>query len=134
MSSAHRIPSPNDKLADDLFRVGAVKFGAFSLKAHRANPSLPLSPYYFDCRAVGHPKKPGPVPAALVTRIAMAMECLVADAGVKKIDCLAAVPHGAIPYAGHLALFLDGDPPTVRLAKRENDDGTTTVHDVDGDA
>ena len=132
MSLTLPILGPSGAIANDLFAAGAVKFGAFPLKAHRANSSLPLSPYYFDCRAIGHPSKPGPVSAAIVMRIAMAWSRLDA-LDFERIDCVAAVPHGATPYATHLALLLEGAVPVIRLAKRENDDGTTTVHDVEGD-
>lgn len=39
-----------EKLALDLFDIGAIKFGAFRLKAHEKDPTLPLSPIYIDLR------------------------------------------------------------------------------------
>ncbi|GEM_PF-6178 len=38
------------ELADALFEIGAVKFGAFKLKLHEKDPTAPLSPIYFDLR------------------------------------------------------------------------------------
>lgn len=38
------------KLALDLFKIGAIKFGAFKLKLHETNPDAPLSPIYIDLR------------------------------------------------------------------------------------
>lgn len=35
-------------LADHLFRIGGIKFGAFRLKLHEKNPEAPLSPIYVD--------------------------------------------------------------------------------------
>ena len=133
MSLTRLIPEPGAYIANELLRLNAVKFGAFELKAHRANPSLPKSPYYFDCRTDGHPKKPGPVSDLLVRDIGVSMSRLMSDADVDAIDGIAAVPYGATPYADRLALALNDRVPVIRLAKRENADGTTTVHDVEGD-
>lgn len=38
------------ELADALFEVGAIKFGAFRLKLHEKQPNAPLSPIYVDLR------------------------------------------------------------------------------------
>lgn len=38
------------KLALGLFRIEAIKFGAFKLKLHDKNPDAPLSPIYIDLR------------------------------------------------------------------------------------
>lgn len=38
--------------ADALLKVGAVKFGAFRLKLHEAQPDAPLSPIYVDLRTL----------------------------------------------------------------------------------
>lgn len=40
------------ELADDLFEIGAVKFGAFKLKLHEKQPNAPLSPIYVDLRVL----------------------------------------------------------------------------------
>jgi len=39
-----------EKLALELFDIGAIKFGAFKLKLHEKNPEAPLSPIYVDLR------------------------------------------------------------------------------------
>ncbi len=38
------------ELADALFNIGAIKFGAFRLKLHEKNPTAPLSPIYVNLR------------------------------------------------------------------------------------
>lgn len=40
------------ELADALFEIEAIKFGAFRLKLHEKNPSAPLSPIYIDLRVL----------------------------------------------------------------------------------
>jgi len=38
------------KLAHDLHKIGAIRFGNFRLKLHEKNPDAPLSPIYIDLR------------------------------------------------------------------------------------
>lgn len=38
------------KLAGQLLKIGAIKFGNFRLKLHEKNPDAPLSPIYIDLR------------------------------------------------------------------------------------
>src|SRR3989344_2147519 len=40
------------ELADALFEIGAIKFGAFKLKLHEKEPNAPLSPIYVDLRVL----------------------------------------------------------------------------------
>ena len=49
------------KLAQLLFKVGAIKFGAFKLKLHEKDPDAPLSPIYLNLRTDRHPENPGPL-------------------------------------------------------------------------
>src|SRR3989344_4769836 len=39
-----------ETLADSLFEIGAIKFGAFRLRLHETYPDAPLSPIYVDLR------------------------------------------------------------------------------------
>lgn len=41
-----------EELANALFNIGAIKFGAFRPKLHEKNPDAPLSPYYVDLRVL----------------------------------------------------------------------------------
>jgi len=41
-----------NKLALELFDIGAVRFGAFKLKLHEKKPDAPLSPIYIDLRVL----------------------------------------------------------------------------------
>ena len=38
------------QVADTLFDLGVIKFGAFRLKLHEKNPDAPLSPIYVNLR------------------------------------------------------------------------------------
>lgn len=125
------IPGVTGLIADALYRCGAVKFGSFSLKIHRTRPDLPKSPYYFDCRGEHHPSKPGPVPAWLIDVVAGQMLASYDADAIDTFEAVAAVPHGATPYAEVVARLLG--VPLIRLTKRENEDGTTTVDGIEGD-
>jgi len=39
-------------LAEELLRLGCVRFGQFRLKLHERNPDAPLSPIYLDLRSI----------------------------------------------------------------------------------
>jgi len=43
---------PQKLLADALFEIGAIEFGAFKLKLHDKNPTAPLSPIYINHRVL----------------------------------------------------------------------------------
>lgn len=125
------LPGLSGLIADALYKAKAVKFGAFVLKKDRGNPDAVPSPYYFDCRGESHPSKPGPVPAWLIDVIAGQMLGLYDDEAIDTFEAVAAVPHGATPYAEVIARLLG--VPLIRLTKRENPDGTTTVDGIEGD-
>lgn len=125
------IPGLPGLIANALYGAKAVKFGAFILKKDRGNPDAIPSPYYFDCRGEAHPSKPGPVPAWLIDVIAGQMLGLYDDEAIDTFEAVAAVPHGATPYAETVARLLG--LPLIRLTKRENPDGTTTVDGIEGD-
>jgi len=42
----------NQQLLDQLFEIGAVRFGQFKLKIHKLQPEAPLCPIYFDLRII----------------------------------------------------------------------------------
>ena len=118
------------RLANRFFDLGAVKFGAFILKKDRGNPNAVPSPHYFDCRCESHPSKPGPIPREMVGFVGAHMLDLLDDAVIRRIKAVAAVPHGATPYAEVIAAVLG--VPLMRLTKRENADGTTVIDGIDG--
>ncbi len=131
MSEPKLLPEPHGGIVDGLLAVGAIQFGLHELKAHRTNKALRLSEYYFNCRSTAHPGGKGKVPPELIERIVTLMVRSAIDA--RPFDCIAAVPDGATPYAEALGRQLG--LPVIRLIKRTNDeDGTTCVDGIDGDA
>ncbi len=55
-------------LADELYQIGAIRFGAFELKLHEKNPNAPLSPIFLNFRTPQNPK-PGPLNAGIINKI-----------------------------------------------------------------
>jgi len=86
-------------LADALFNINAVRFGAFKLKLHKQNPEAPLSPVYIDLRVVrSHPR--------VMTEIVEKFRQM--SLGLK-FDCFADVPTSATPIVAVLS-YLTGVP------------------------
>lgn len=75
------------KLADTLFEIGAVKFGAFRIKLHETQPDAPLSPIYLNFRLLRS------FPEAL----GLTAELLLKLAAPLKFDLLADIPTGVTP-------------------------------------
>jgi uridine monophosphate synthetase len=75
------------RLADMLFEIGAVKFGAFRIKLHETRPDAPLSPIYLNFRLLRS------YPAAL----GFAAELLLKLAGPLRYELLADIPTGITP-------------------------------------
>ena len=75
------------KLADMLFEIGAVKFGAFRIKLHETQPDAPLSPIYLNFRLLrSYPEALG-----------FTAELLLKLAAPLKFDVLADIPTGVTP-------------------------------------
>jgi uridine monophosphate synthetase len=80
-------------LAEDLLRIGAVKFGAFRLKLHDKDPSAPLSPIYVDLRLLRSDPSARTRAVSALGEIASRLEW----------DVLADVPTAATPLVAILA-------------------------------
>lgn len=94
------------QIADDLLRIGCVKFGKFELKSGMH------SPVYIDLRIlVGYPK--------LLEKIAFAYLVILKDL---KFDRLAALPYAALPIGTAVSLL--GEYPYIYPRKEVKQYGT----------
>ena len=97
-----------EALADSLFEIGAIKFGAFRLKLHERNPEVPLSPYYVDLRVL--PRHPGVMLDAALVYAQVAQK---AD----HYDVIMGIPEVGNPLA--TAFSLETGTPQIYLRKEE---------------
>lgn len=89
-----------------LFKIGAIKFGEFTLKSGM------ISPIYIDLRILpSYPKFLGRVAQAYLPIL-----------GKMKFDRIAGIPYAAIPIATAISLL--GDIPMIYIRKEVKDYGT----------
>lgn len=94
------------ELSDLLYRIGAIRFGDFTLKDGR------ISPFYFDLRViVSHP--------TALARIARAM---LRCAAALPYDRIAGIPYAGLPLA--VAMSLIGERPMIYARKEAKAHGT----------
>ncbi len=109
----------NDRLADVLFEIGAVKFGAFKIKLHETQPDAPLSPIYLNFRLLRS------YPQALT----LTAELLQKAADGLQFDLLADIPTGVTPLVA-LMVHL-GQRPMISPRKDVKNYGLGVA--IDGD-
>src|SRR6185369_17238799 len=95
------------KLSEQLFEIGAVKFGDFKLKLHDTNPEAPLSPVYIDLRILRR------FPKAKMAAVDVYKELLKP----LKFDLLVDVPTAATPIVSSLSDKMNVGMITPREAK-----------------
>ncbi len=88
-----------NNLADLLFDIGAIKFGAFRLKLHETQPDAPLSPIYINMRVV----RSFPSVMAYVCGILDKLSCRL------HFDLYADIPTAATPFVAILS-YTTGRP------------------------
>src|SRR5262245_8496568 len=89
------------RLANRLFEIGAVKFGAFRIKLHETHPDAPLSPIYLNFRLLrSYPDVLGHS-ARLLLKAASKLE----------FDLLADIPTGVTPIVSVMAYL--GNYPMI---------------------
>lgn len=76
-----------ERLADLLFEIGAIKFGAFRIKLHETQPDAPLSPIYINLRLLRSYPPVLAYVAALLDKISRPLS----------YDLLADIPSAATP-------------------------------------
>ena len=112
-------------VADGIFHVGAVKFGAFKRKLHEKNPEAPLSPIYLTLRV---PENGGPLSPENVEMPAQAIYDLVQRNRII-FDVVAGIPRAGEPFAEVIARL--SGKPLLRLGKKE-EAGTRKIDSVIG--
>jgi uridine monophosphate synthetase len=104
------------RFAEDLFEIGAIKFGAFRLKLHEKNPDAPLSPIYLDLRLLqSYPK---------ILKGAAIILMNIADSEGIEFDLFAGVPTAAIPLVTTLSQETSIPMITPREAKTHGSGAT----------
>lgn len=106
------------KLCEELFKIGAVKFGKFKLKIHNTYPEAPTSPIYIDLRLLR--RFPKAKKAAINTYIELLKPI--------KFDLLADIPTAATPFVATISDKLNIGMITPRMDKKKHGSGAT----VDG--
>ncbi len=86
-------------LADLLFEIGAVKFGAFRIKLHETRPDAPLSPIYINLRLLRSYPAVMAYVTALLDKISRPLT----------FDVMADIPSAATPIVAVLS-HLNGKP------------------------
>ncbi|MDP3985177.1 MAG: phosphoribosyltransferase family protein [bacterium] len=128
--------SPLAKIVRDLFSVGAVKDKrqspdrrGFRLKSHETDPTLPLSPFFFNLRTPENPKS-GPLTPALVQDIAVQM-ILQLNQHEVQFTKVAGVPNAGDPFAAVIARRLA--LPLVKLGKVSGSESRRVADITDGE-
>lgn len=110
-------------VAEGIFHVGAVKFGAFKLKLHEKNPEAPLSPIYLTLRV---PENGGPLSPENIEMTGRAIYDLVQRNNIL-FNVVAGIPRAGEPFAGVVARL--SGKPLLRLGKKE-EAGTRKIDSV----
>lgn len=122
-----------ERLARQLFHIGAIKFGQFKLKMHQAHPDAPLSPIFLNLRTKDNPK-PGPLGANELGKIGIVLREKLALSRVTEFEHVAGVPNAGDPFAEALVRKYRGQPPgLLRLEKEGEGDERRIVRVKSGD-
>lgn len=108
-----KLSTRDKKLADDLLRIGCIKFGKYKFKLHKKFPQAPLAIMYVDLRVLRrHPKE---------KKNALSVyEDLIKDV---KFDLIADVPTAGTPFASSLSDRLSVGMVTPRIDKKTHGSG-----------
>ncbi len=119
-------------LASQLFSLGAIQFGSFTLKLHETSPDAPKSPVFLNLRDEKNPK-PGKLNAECYRRAGLAMMRLAATNSLR-YDLVIGLPNAGTPFAQAFARLLMGQPEDhlFDLKKIEQDGKRRIVTDQIG--
>jgi orotate phosphoribosyltransferase len=95
MKTQNTSQSPQERMANILFKVDAVKFGVFKLSSGKA------SPYYIDLRVIPS------FPDAFHKICESYGQYISNEIDVKNFDRIAAIPIAGIPFASQIAYNLN---------------------------
>ena len=109
---------PKRELVNQLFDIGAIKFGKFRLKLHQKNPKAPLSPFYIDLRLL----------RSFPDVMDLSIDIYQKLAAQLSFDLLADVPPAATPIVAVLANRIRVPMISVRIDKKNHGTG----HPIDG--
>ena len=109
-----------EELVDKLFKIGAIKFGAFKLKFHEKNPKAPLSPFYINLRM----PPAGPLTQEIVDEIGKYLWALISVSVRHHYSYVSGVPQAGEPFAkALLELFKWSDGWRIKLRKATTKNG-----------
>lgn len=108
-----------ERLADLLFEIGAIKFGAFRLKLHETRPEAPLSPIYVNLRLLRSYPQVLAYAATLLNKLAQPLE----------FELLSDIPTAATPIVAVMA-YLSGKP---MISPRKDSKSYGMGVEIDGD-
>lgn len=112
-----------ERLASQLFDVGAIKFGDFRLRLHEQNPEAPLSPIYIDLRVLRR------FPEAKAATVDVYEELV----RPLEFDLLADVPTAATPLVSSLSDRLGVGMITPRTDAKTHGSGVPIDGSLDSD-
>jgi orotate phosphoribosyltransferase len=124
MQHPEGFPVTQEKLLDQIYRVGAVVFNAFRLKLHEKNPEEPLSPIRITLR---RPPE-GPLTEAAIEAIGRELYRLIRR---KKIlfDLVVGIPRAGEPFADVVSRL--AKMPLLKLGKK-TDGGVRKIDSIVG--
>jgi len=111
------------RLSEQLFDIGAIKFGDFKLKLHEKNPEAPLSPVYIDLRVLRR------FPEAKAAAINVYQELLQP----LRFDLLADILTAATPFVSSLSDRLGVGVITPRTDAKTHGSGAKIDGMLDSD-
>lgn len=117
------LTSAQETLSEQLFDIGAIKFGDFKLKLHDTHPEAPLSPIYIDLRVLRR------FPQAKKAAVNAYQELI----SPLKFDLLADIPTAATPLVASLSDRLGIGMITPRTNLKTHGTGATIDGFLDSD-